>query len=102
MRVRRPAPGGKHPPAPSTARQGRGEKCYHIVAISFILTRALLIGEIPVPRKHSSEIVFWSVNPGHFIRAMLGWTFTTVNQMLDTYQSMTAPLSNYAVAKLGF
>ena len=34
------------------------------------------------------------------IAAMLGWTVTTVNQMLDTYQSMTAFLSNSAVAKL--
>ena len=34
------------------------------------------------------------------IAAMLGWTVTTVNQMLDTYQSMTASLSDSAVAKL--
>jgi integrase len=34
------------------------------------------------------------------IAAMLGWTVTTVNQMLDTYQAMTASLSNSAVAKL--
>lgn len=34
------------------------------------------------------------------IAAMLGWTVTTVNRMLDTYQSMTAALSNSAVAKL--
>ena len=34
------------------------------------------------------------------IAAMLGWTLSTVNQMLDTYQSMTASLSNAAVAKL--
>ncbi|HVF82902.1 MAG TPA: tyrosine-type recombinase/integrase [Sphingomicrobium sp.] len=34
------------------------------------------------------------------IAAVLGWTVTTVNQMLDTYQSMTASLSNSAVAKL--
>lgn len=31
---------------------------------------------------------------------MLGWTVTTVNQMLDVYQAMTAVLSNSAVAKL--
>lgn len=34
------------------------------------------------------------------IAAMLGWTVTTVNQMLDSYQAMTASLSNSAVAKL--
>lgn len=34
------------------------------------------------------------------IAAMLGWTVTTVNRMLDTYQAMTAALSNNAVAKL--
>ena len=34
------------------------------------------------------------------IAAMLGWTVTTVNQMLDTYQAMTASLSDSAVAKL--
>lgn len=34
------------------------------------------------------------------IAAMLGWTVTTVNQMLDTYQSMTASLSDSAIAKL--
>lgn len=34
------------------------------------------------------------------IAAMLGWTVTTVNQMLDVYQAMTAALSNSAVAKL--
>lgn len=34
------------------------------------------------------------------IAAMLGWTVATVNQMLDTYQAMTASLSNSAVAKL--
>jgi integrase len=34
------------------------------------------------------------------IAAMLGWTVSTVNRMLDTYQSMTAALSNSAVAKL--
>lgn len=34
------------------------------------------------------------------IAAMLGWTVTTVNRMLDTYQAMTAALSNSAVAKL--
>ncbi|OJY68613.1 MAG: hypothetical protein BGP16_05035 [Sphingobium sp. 66-54] len=34
------------------------------------------------------------------IAAVLGWTVTTVNQMLDTYQAMTAQLSNNAVAKL--
>ena len=34
------------------------------------------------------------------IAAMLGWTVTTVNQMLDTYQAMTANLSSSAVAKL--
>jgi hypothetical protein len=45
-----------------------------IVAISFILTRALLIGEIPVPRKHSNEIVYWSANPGRFIRLFAVWT----------------------------
>ena len=31
---------------------------------------------------------------------MLGWTVSTVNRMLDTYQSMTASLSDSAVAKL--
>ena len=31
---------------------------------------------------------------------MLGWTASTVNQMLDTYQAMTGSLSNSAVAKL--
>lgn len=34
------------------------------------------------------------------IAAMLGWTVSTVNRMLDTYQSMTAALSDAAVAKL--
>jgi integrase len=34
------------------------------------------------------------------IAAMLGWTVTTVHQMLDTYQAMTASLSDSAVAKL--
>lgn len=34
------------------------------------------------------------------IAAVLGWTVTTVNQMLDTYQAMTATLSDSAVAKL--
>ncbi|MFL6771355.1 MAG: helix-turn-helix domain-containing protein, partial [Sphingomicrobium sp.] len=34
------------------------------------------------------------------IAAMLGWTVSTVNRMLDTYQSMTASLSDSAVAKL--
>jgi integrase len=34
------------------------------------------------------------------IAAVLGWTITTVNQMLDTYQAMTASLSDAAVAKL--
>lgn len=34
------------------------------------------------------------------IAAMLGWTVATVNQMLDTYQAMTAALSDSAVAKL--
>jgi hypothetical protein len=34
------------------------------------------------------------------IAAMLGWTVTTVNQMLDTYRAMTASLSDSAVAKL--
>lgn len=34
------------------------------------------------------------------IAAMLGWTVTTVTKMLDTYQSMTAALSDNAVAKL--
>jgi len=34
------------------------------------------------------------------IAAMLGWTVTTVNQMLDTYQAMTRSLSDAAVAKL--
>lgn len=34
------------------------------------------------------------------IAAMLGWTVTTVNQMLDTYQAMTAALSDSAVVKL--
>ena len=34
------------------------------------------------------------------IAAMLGWTVATVNQMLDTYQAMTASLSDSAVAKL--
>jgi hypothetical protein len=34
------------------------------------------------------------------IAAMLGWTVATVNQMLDVYQSMTAALSDSAVAKL--
>ena len=34
------------------------------------------------------------------IAAVLGWTVTTVNQMLDTYQAMTAALSDAAVAKL--
>ena len=31
---------------------------------------------------------------------MLGWTVQTVNAILDTYQAMTASLSNNAVAKL--
>ncbi|WP_366004117.1 tyrosine-type recombinase/integrase [Sphingomonas sp.] len=34
------------------------------------------------------------------IAAMLGWKLTNVNQMLDIYQSMTASLSDSAVAKL--
>lgn len=34
------------------------------------------------------------------IAAMLGWTVATVNRMLDVYQSMTAALSDSAVAKL--
>jgi integrase len=34
------------------------------------------------------------------IAAMLGWTVSTVNHMLDTYQAMTAILSDSAVAKL--
>jgi hypothetical protein len=34
------------------------------------------------------------------IAAMLGWTVATVHQMLDTYQAMTASLSDSAVAKL--
>jgi integrase len=34
------------------------------------------------------------------IAAMLGWTVTTVNRMLDVYQAMTAALSDSAVAKL--
>ena len=34
------------------------------------------------------------------IAAMLGWTVATVNHMLDTYQAMTAALSDSAVAKL--
>lgn len=34
------------------------------------------------------------------IAAVLGWTVSTVNQMLDTYQAMTASLSDSAVAKL--
>lgn len=34
------------------------------------------------------------------IAAMLGWTVTTVNRMLDTYQAMTASLSDSAVAKM--
>lgn len=34
------------------------------------------------------------------IAAMLGWTVSTVNRMLDTYQAMTATLSNSAVSKL--
>ena len=34
------------------------------------------------------------------IAAVLGWTVSTVNSLLDTYQAMTAALSNAAVAKL--
>ena len=34
------------------------------------------------------------------IAAVLGWTVTTVNQMLDSYQAMTASLSDSAVAEL--
>lgn len=34
------------------------------------------------------------------IAAMLGWTVASVNRMLDTYQAMTAALSDSAVAKL--
>lgn len=34
------------------------------------------------------------------IAAMLGWTVSTVNQMLDRYQMMTAAQSNSAIAKL--
>jgi integrase len=34
------------------------------------------------------------------IAAMLGWTVSTVNRMLDTYQAQTAAQSNSAVAKL--
>lgn len=35
------------------------------------------------------------------IAAMLGWTVSTVNRMLDTYKAMTAALSDSAIAKLG-
>jgi hypothetical protein len=31
---------------------------------------------------------------------MLGWSLSSVNRMLDTYQAMTATLSDSAVAKL--
>jgi hypothetical protein len=31
---------------------------------------------------------------------MLGWSLSSVNRMLDTYQAMTAALSDSAVAKL--
>lgn len=34
------------------------------------------------------------------IAAVLGWTVSTVNRMLDTYQSMTAALSDSAVTKM--
>ena len=34
------------------------------------------------------------------IAAVLGWTVKTVNAMLDTYQAMTAALSDSAIAKL--
>ncbi len=34
------------------------------------------------------------------IDAMLGWTVSTVNEMLDRYQAMTATQSDSAVAKL--
>lgn len=34
------------------------------------------------------------------IAAVLGWTVSTVNRMLDTYQAMTAALSDSAVTKL--
>lgn len=34
------------------------------------------------------------------IASYLGWTVSTVNRMLDTYQAMTATLSDSAVAKL--
>lgn len=34
------------------------------------------------------------------ITAMLGWTVSTVNRMLDTYQAMTAAMSDSAVRKL--
>jgi hypothetical protein len=34
------------------------------------------------------------------IAAMLGWTVTKVNQMVDTYQSMSASLSDSGIAKL--
>ena len=34
------------------------------------------------------------------IAAMLGWSLSSVNRMLDTYQAMTATLSDSAVAKL--
>ncbi|PSJ42130.1 tyrosine-type recombinase/integrase [Allosphingosinicella deserti] len=34
------------------------------------------------------------------IASYLGWTVSTVNRMLDTYQAMTASLSDSAVAKL--
>ncbi len=34
------------------------------------------------------------------IAAMLGWTVSTVNRMLDTYQAMTAAMSDSAVRKL--
>ena len=32
--------------------------------------------------------------------AVLGWTVSTVNEMLDRYQSMTATQSNSAIRKL--
>ena len=37
--------------------------------------------------------------PPSEIAAMLGWTVSTVNRMLDTYQAMTASMSDSAVAK---
>ena len=49
-----------------------------VLGITVVLTRAVVIGEIPVPRKHSSEIVTWAKDQGRFIRLFAVWTVAEV------------------------